>query len=135
MIELNIDAMDALDACNLDTIYEFKRSTQNGGFEPLIVRYSLDDHINIDLPDGRYGVAFQSPDLTRGVRDAVLREDAPLWLSRHAAGVFGGHIDPLEFACCVAECLDQCGYWGSFIEDIQPVSIADTKLLMVSIGS
>jgi len=135
MIELNIDAMDALDACNLDTIYEFKRSTQNGGSEPMFVRYSLDDHINLDLPDGRYSVAFQSPDLTQGVGEAILRGDGPLWLSRHAAGVFGGHIDPLEFACCVAECLDQCGYWGSFIEGIQPVSIADTKFLMVHLGS
>jgi hypothetical protein len=53
MIELNMDAMDVLDPCNLDTIYEFKRSTQNMGFEPLIVRYSLDDHINRDLPEGR----------------------------------------------------------------------------------
>jgi len=136
MIELNDSAMDTSNGYHLGTVYEFNVDTQNGCQRPMTLMYSGDaDDFTLDLADGQYAVAFQSPDLTQGVEHAVLRSDSPLWFSEHVAGVFDSGVDPLEFALCVAELMDKCGYWGQFIERIEPKRIGNTVFLLVHMGS
>lgn len=134
MIELNDSAMDTSNGYHLGTVYEFKVDTQNGCQRPMTLMYSGDD-FHVDLPDGEYAVAFASPDLTQGVEHAVMRPDSPLWFSEHVAGVYECGVDPLEFALIVAELMDKCGYWGQFIERIEPTYIGDTVFLLVHMGS
>jgi len=136
MVDLHEAAMDLRNGYNLSTVYEFKSSTQNDCQQPLRIMFSLDDECpQIDLPDGQYAVAFKSPDLSQGVEHAVMRDDSPLWFSEHLAGVYGKYMDPLEMAYCVADLMDKCGYWGRFIEQIEPVSMGKTQFLLVHMGS
>lgn len=136
MINLDKAVTCTTDECDFDTTYHYTHTMDDGSTRPIVVRYSFEDDKPpvIDLPDGAYAVAYLSPDLTRGVEQANLSNDS-LWISDAPADVRDGQIDALDFAHCVADCLAKCGYWGSFIEEIKPVWIGDTKFLMVHLGS